>query len=358
VEITVDPTVLAAYGYTQESVTINEISSGLINRTYLITSKIGKEQYILQKINTLVFKNPNAIAHNISLIADYLHQNFPEYLFIAIKPTINGEEMAHIKQAYWRMQPFIANTIALNVLTQPKQAYEASKQFGKLSKLLNKFDISALEPTIPNFHNLEVRFQQYTDALANTSPELKNKASVQINDALAHKYILDYYQSYKQRSDFPDRVMHHDTKISNVLLNAETFEGVCVIDLDTIMPGKFISDLGDMMRTYLCAFSENETDLSKIKIRLPYFEAMIKGYLSEMKNSLTETEKELILFSGKYMIYMQALRFLSDFLNGNIYYQINYPEQNLDRAKNQFKLLVELSKNEKELQDIIEENLI
>jgi Ser/Thr protein kinase RdoA (MazF antagonist) len=152
--------------------------------------------------------------------------------------------------------------------------------------------------------------------------------------------------------------MHHDTKISNVLLDPENFKGVCVIDLDTIMPGKFISDLGDMIRTYTCAFSENETDLSKIKIRTSYFEALIKGYLSEMRSILTKTEKELVHFAGKYMIYMQALRFLTDFLTGNIYYQIQYPRQNLDRSTNQFKLLQELYIKEKELQDIIEENLV
>lgn len=151
--------------------------------------------------------------------------------------------------------------------------------------------------------------------------------------------------------------MHHDTKISNVLLNEEDNTGICVIDLDTLMPGKFISDLGDMMRTYLCAYAENETDLNKIKIRLPYFKATVEGYLSEMANILTPTEKELILFSGKYIIYMQALRFLTDYLNGSIYYPIAYPTQNLDRTKNQLKLLNELFENEKILQDIIEECL-
>jgi hypothetical protein len=197
----------------------------------------------------------------------------------------------------------------LDVLSEPQQAYEAAKQFGKLSRLLNNFDSKILKPTIAGFHDLGLRFEQFTAALNQTSAELKQNAKQEIEEALEHKYILDYFKSYSHRVDFPD---------------AKNFEGVCVIDLDTIMPGKFISDLGDMMRTYLCAFSENETDLSKVKIRLPYFEAMIKGYLSEMKGTLTATEKELILFSGKYIIYMQALRFLTDFLNGNIYYPISY----------------------------------
>lgn len=357
-ELNLDSEVLKAYGYTKENTKITQIGTGLINRTYLLSPQSEERKYILQNINTSVFQSPQAIANNLRVIADYLTFNSPEYLFIKPVSTINSEEMAHIRNEYWRMLPFVPNTISLDVLADPKQAYEAARQFGKLSRLLNQFDAKTLQPTIPGFHDLELRYEQFIAALNQASEPEKEQASTQIRDALSHKYILDYFNSYAHRTDFPDRVMHHDTKISNVLLDNKTNEGICVIDLDTIMPGKFISDLGDMMRTYLCAFSENETDLNKIKIRLPYFEAMIKGYLSEMKGILTETEKELILFSGKYMIYMQALRFLTDFLSGNKYYPTSYPVQNLDRVKNQFKLLYELAVNEKELQDIIEEHLV
>jgi len=357
-ELGLDAKVLEAYGYTKENVKITRIGTGLINRTYLLSTLPEDKKHILQKINTSVFKKPQAIADNLKAVAGYLTKTYPDYLFIKPISTVKGEEMAQIHNEYWRMLPYVSDTVSLDVLNEPQQAYEAAKQFGKLSSLLNDFDVSVLEPTIPGFHDLGLRFKQFNLALSTTSKELRKQAKLQIDDALVHKHILDYFRSYSKCVDFPDRVMHHDTKISNVLLDSETFKGVCVIDLDTIMPGKFISDLGDMMRTYLCAFSENETDLDKIKIRLPYFEAMIKGYLSEMKSILTETEKELILFSGKYIIYMQALRFLTDFLNGNIYYPTSYLSQNLDRAKNQFKLLQELFLNEKELQDIIEENLV
>ncbi|UKT62849.1 phosphotransferase enzyme family protein [Pedobacter mucosus] len=357
-ELNLDPEILKAFGFSEENITITQIGSGLINRTYLVSEQLADKKYILQNINTAVFKNPEAIANNIKAVANYLLISSPDYLFIKPIQTAFGDEMAFIKHEYWRLLPFIADTVSLDVLTQPLQAYEAAKQFGKLSRLLKNFNVSKLEQTIAGFHSLDLRFDQFSKALICITPEIKALAKIQIDSALAHKYILDFYKSYAHSVDLPDRVMHHDTKISNVLLNADTFEGVCVIDLDTLMPGKFFSDLGDMMRTYLCAFSENETDLSKIKIRLPYFEAMIKGYLSEMKSVLTPTEKELILFSGKYIIYMQALRFLTDYLNGNIYYPINYESQNLDRAKNQFKLLQEITLNEKELQSIIEENLV
>ncbi|QPH41390.1 phosphotransferase enzyme family protein [Pedobacter endophyticus] len=356
-ELNLDSEVLSAYGYTKEDTEITQIGTGLINRTYLLAPVSAHKKFILQNINTAVFKNPQTIATNLKAVGSYLKSNYSDYLFIEPVSTIDGEEMAFVKGAYWRMLPFVPDTVSLDVLTDPKQAYEAAKQFGKLSRLLNNFDASMLEDTIPRFHDLDLRFEQFSTVLTETSDELKELAKTEIDGALRHRYILDHFKSYSHRTDFPDRVMHHDTKISNVLLNDRTFTGVCVIDLDTIMPGKFVSDLGDMMRTYLCAFSENETDLSKIKIRLPYFEATVKGYLSEMKDILTPTEKELILFSGRYIIYMQALRFLTDFLNGDVYYPINYPTQNLDRAKNQFALLHELSVNEKELQDIIEANL-
>ena len=357
-ELNLDSEVLKTYGFTKVNTIITLIGMGLINRTYLLSPVSEENKFILQNINTNVFKHPQNIARNLKLIANYLASKYPDYLFIKPISTISGEEMAFTNGKYWRLLPYIPNTISLEVLNEPKQAYEAARQFGKLSRLLADFDATTLQETIPGFHDLSLRVDQFENALKLASTELKTMAKKQIEDATSQKHLLDYFNSFSHRKDFPDRVMHHDTKISNVLLDAETFKGVCVIDLDTMMPGKFISDLGDMMRTYLCAFSENETDLSKINIRLPYFEAMIKGYLSEMKSILTETEKELILFSGKYMIYMQALRFLTDFLNGNIYYPINYPAQNLDRAKNQFKLLSELSINEKELQEIIEENLV
>ncbi|KLT66088.1 phosphotransferase enzyme family protein [Pedobacter sp. BMA] len=356
-ELNLDSEVLNAYGFNNEDLDIIQIGTGLINRTYLLSQGISKKKYILQNINTLVFKNPQAIADNLRLIADYLLTAYPDYLFIKPIPILNGEEMFFFQNEYWRMLPYVQETVSLDVLTEPQQAYEAAKQFGKLSRLLDQFDASKLEPTIEGFHDLGLRYEQFQTALNTSSESLKQQAQNEIDDAITHRYILDYFQSYILRSDFPDRVMHHDTKISNVLLNAQTNEGICVIDLDTIMPGKFISDLGDMMRTYLCAFSENETDLNKIKIRLPYFEATIEGYLSEMKHILTPTEKELILFSGKYIIYMQALRFLTDFLNGDKYYPTTYLIQNLDRAKNQFRLLSDLTSREKELQDIIEMHL-
>lgn len=354
--INIDEEIVQAYGFTSTNIKLQQIGSGHINRTYLLTTIEGLK-YILQNINTYVFKDPHAIATNIKAVADELKLHHPNYLFPTPIATVSGELMFEHNQDFWRLLPFIDNTIAFDTLSVPNQAYEAAKQFGKLSRLLNKIDLSKLKPTIIGFHDLAWRYEQFIEALNKAPEALKSTAHAEIDITLRHHFIVTYYQSYTNGNDFPDRVMHHDTKISNVLLSEIDSRGVCVIDLDTLMPGKFISDLGDMMRTYLCAFSENEKDFEKVQIRLPYFKATIEGYLSEMASILTETEKELILYSGKYIIYMQALRFLTDYLNGSIYYPISYPTQNLDRTKNQFKLLNELFENEKILQGIIDESL-
>ncbi len=356
-ELTIDESILKAYGLTRETINIQQIGSGLINGTYLLTNIANGKKFVLQYLNKVVFTNPEAIANNIDAVAQFLKQNHPDYLFPAPVASVTGHSMYLQAGKHWRLMPFVDGTVALDTLSTPKQAFEAAKQFGKLSRLLNRFDSSKLEPTIAGFHDLALRFTQFKGALNAASNANKEKAAKEIETALALEHLLSQYLQFKSKADFPDRVMHHDTKISNALLDQESFEGVCVIDLDTLMPGKFISDLGDMMRTYLCEFSENETDLSKITIRIAYFSAMIDGYLSEMGSILTDTEKELILFSGKYMIYMQALRFLTDFLNGSIYYPTTYAEQNLDRAKNQFKLLEELFANEEQLQHLIDVSL-
>jgi thiamine kinase-like enzyme len=356
-ELKIREEILNAYGFASANISLKQIGSGHINRTYLLFDHIRKAQFILQNINTDVFKDPFAIANNINAVANYLKNTAPNYVFPAPIATVNGDLMCCEHNAYWRLLPFISHTIALDSLTDPNQAYEAAKQFGMLSKLLKDFDASNLKPTIQGFHDLSWRYDQFTFALANAEEKFLSTAEPEIEMAIQHHDLVAYSQSLQRSEDFPTRVMHHDTKISNVLLDAKDNHGICVIDLDTLMPGKFVSDLGDMMRTYLCAYAENETDLTKVILRFPYFEATIKGYLSEMAEVLTAKEKEMILFSGKHIIYMQALRFLTDFLSGSTYYPISYASQNLDRAKNQFKLLSELFENEKVLEGIIQKCL-
>lgn len=356
-ELKVDEEILKAYGFTSTTIKLQQIGSGHINRTYLLLTEDG-DKYVLQRLNTSVFTQPHLIASNLKKVSNELTSRYPFYLFPAPLPTKNGDLLATVEKEHWRLLPFVADAISFDALSDPKQAYEAAKQFGKLTRLLDKFDTSTLKPTIQRFHDLNLRYQQFIEATEQAQSHLKEFSANEIKNAISLKSIVQDYTYHLNNPDFPDRVIHHDTKISNVLLNEEDHTGVCVIDLDTLMGGKYISDVGDMMRTYLCEFSEDEKDLGKIKIRLPYFKATISGYLSEMAIILTPTEKKLILFSGKFIIYMQALRFLTDYLNGSVYYPISYDEHNLDRAKNQFKLLSELFKNEDTLQSIIDECLL
>jgi len=190
-----------------------------------------------------------------------------------------------------------------------------------------------------------LRYEQFQAAIKNASPERFERCREMIN-ALQQQYsIVETFESIKTNPAFKTRVMHHDTKISNVLFD-ENNKGICVIDLDTVMPGYFISDVGDMMRTYLSPADEEETDLSKIDVREDYFDAIVRGYLSEMHDELSNEEKKYFVYAGKFMIYMQALRFLADYLNNDIYYGAKYDLHNFNRAANQLTLLNILIKKE------------
>lgn len=234
-ELSIAEELIEAYGFTADTVSLQQIGSGHINQTYLLSSLKDNKKYILQNINTEVFKEPFAIANNIKAVADYLKEHYPDYLFPAPITTLNGDLMAHHDNGYWRLLPFVEDTSAFDTLSETKQAYEAAKQFGKLSRLLNEFDTSILSITIPGFHDLAWRYEQFTFALNQAATNLKITANEVIETALHHHFIIDYYRSYERSKEFPDRVMHHDTKISNVLLSSSTNSGVCVIDLDTLM---------------------------------------------------------------------------------------------------------------------------
>jgi Ser/Thr protein kinase RdoA (MazF antagonist) len=237
------------------------------------------------------------------------------------------------------MFPFITNSHTIDMVEKPQQAYEAAKQFGRFTKFLSGFDASVLKITLPDFHNLTLRYQQFEMALETGNPERIKQSTGLIPAIKQNKRIVDEYNSCKEK--FTIRVTHHDTKISNVLFDVKE-HGLCVIDLDTVMPGYFISDVGDMMRTYLCPVSEEEKDFSKIIIRKEFYDAIVAGYLSEMGAELTDIEKQYFHYAGEFMIYMQAIRFLTDHLNDDSYYGAKYEGHNFVRAGNQITLLQRL----------------
>lgn len=338
--------ILEAYGFDPKEWVIQPFGTGLINHTWLL--KKDDEEYILQKINNNVFKDPNAISANVRLVGDYLQHHFPDYFFVTPIHSTDNRDIIQNSDGYYRIFPFVKNSVTYMTVESPELAFEAAKQFGKFTHLLSGFDEKLLKETIVNFHNLSLRYEQFEASLKEGNKERLSIAADIIKRLEKYKYIVDEFEQIKKSTQFRKRVMHHDTKISNVLFDKQ-HKGLCVIDLDTVMSGYFISDVGDMMRTYLSPVSEEEKDFSKIEVRDDYFLAIVEGYLNQMHADLTEEEQRNFIYAGKFMIYMQCIRFLSDYLNNDVYYGSKYEGHNLNRAINQLYLLERLEEKEEHL---------
>lgn len=343
------PTILRSYDI-NENYLIEPLTSGLINKTWRITG--GQTQFILQQINVKVFKKPFDLAANIRMINEYLSKHSPEYLFVSPLANAKGQDIVYEKdEGYFRLFPFIKGSHTVDVVSSAEQSYQAAFQFGKFARLLSGFEVHRLHITIPDFHNLLLRYEQFEESLQNGNQGRIRQSEALVRDLRQRISIVDEFERLKKDIRVKARVMHHDTKISNVLFDTEG-KGMCVIDLDTIMPGYFISDVGDMMRTYLSPASEEEKDFTKIDVREDFFRGIVQGYAEAMNDELTDAEKKLITYSGSFLTYMQALRFLTDYFNDDIYYGAKYDEQNLVRAGNQVQLLKKMEEK-KDLLDAI-----
>lgn len=312
---------------------VARVGSGHINKTFKVTT--GNAGYILQQINTNVFVNPEVIARNLEHARDHLSQNHPEYLFISpIGSLVYADE-----KDPWRLYPYIENTITVDDVQSVDQAYEASKSFGRFGKFMKGCDLSKFRPTIDQFHNLSLRYDQFIVAFHSADVKAKRAAASEIEAAVNLRPVVDRYNSVITSKTLVLGIFHNDTKINNVLFDGHSKKAVAVIDLDTVMEGYFIYDLGDLVRTIVSPVSEEEKDLDKITVRKEFYNAIIDGYLSEMGNAISKEERSLAPFAGVMMTYIMALRFLADFLRGNTYYHITYPDQNLVRARNQLRLI-------------------
>jgi thiamine kinase-like enzyme len=332
--------ILEAFELSQKT-SAKQFGNGLINSTYLLEDE---KKYILQKINTKVFTKPEIIANNIRNCANYFDRKALNYLFIVPILTRKGEEYFVNHDETWRLTPFVPNSFTVDELNDPKQAYEAAKAVGKFAAATNGIEVSNFGETIPRFHDLTFRYEEFMMSLKNGRADriLEQKQLIERIKELSA--ICNTFESIKNNSQIPIRIQHHDTKINNILFDKTNSKSLCLCDLDTVMPGYFISDLGDMMRTYLAEANEEIIDVEKVVVRSEFYKALIDGYLSEMEHILTDAEKPYIFYAGEFLIYMQALRFMTDYLNGDIYYGIKYPENNLNRTKNQLKLLSEYQK--------------
>lgn len=325
--------------------------SGLIHSTYMVS--LGDEpRYILQRVNHHVFRKPEDIAHNLKIIGSFLKANQPDYMFTSPIPDMEGKDYVMDDGDYYRLYAFVPGTHTVDLCEKPEQAYEAAFQFGRFTAVLADLRTDMLRYTIPGFHDLSNRYNQFLEALQKGDVTRISGTKEVARFLLDRNSIVDRYQHIQNDPYFKKRVIHHDTKISNVLFDGES-KGVCVIDLDTVMPGYFISDLGDMMRTYVSPANEEEADLEKVVIRKDFVKAIFQGYNDQMGAKLSEKERSSFVYSGKFMIYMQALRFYTDHLNNDVYYGAKYENHNLVRANNQVRLLTELELVENELNRLI-----
>ena len=335
--------ILQSFGLDKSDFSVDRIGTGHIHDTYKL---VGKESYVLQRVNMNVFTKPHVIASNLRAASDYLKKKHPLYVFLSSVLTVDGKEMSYDSEGYpWRLFPYINNSITIDRVETEEEAFGAAAAFAKLTCNLEGVDINLFKPTIERFHDLPARYEQFENAVEKSSEERLKKAAGAVEKCKQFQYIVDRYEELIGEGSLRLRITHNDTKINNILIDATTRQPICVIDLDTLMPGYFIYDVGDMVRTFVSPADEEENDLSKVEFRKSIYEALVAGYLSQMGETLTNAEKTLFSFAGMMMTYIMALRMLSDFLIGDVYYHITYPEQNLVRAVNQLKLLEVLSKS-------------
>jgi thiamine kinase-like enzyme len=322
-----------------------ELASGHINDTYLIETT-NKSCYVLQRINKGVFKDVQGLINNKVLISKHLQKKLSHLPKNEIKkrvltfiPVKNGDYFFIDKESnFWNMMAYIPDSITYETVNNIEVAYEGGKLIGDFLNLTSDFDATKLIEVIPKFHDMSFRFSQFEDSLKAASKERLKKAEKYINKVWDLKEEMHIIQHLKESGAIKLRVTHNDTKISNVLFDKKN-KGLCVIDTDTVMPGVVHYDFGDAIRTICNSAAEDETDLEKVNFNLEFYKAYTKGFLEEVESVLNPTELKYLPLGAKTMIFIMAIRFLTDFLNGDVYYKTKYSDHNLDRSKNQFKLI-------------------
>lgn len=350
---------------------IEENKQGNINKTYILTYKNKNKtlKYLLQEINANVFKEPDLVMHNIELVTNHINKKLKSnkdttHKTLTIIKTLDDKNMYvctnNNELKYYRAFDYIENCISYDSFKDSKDAnflaYNAGKSFGYFQALLKDFNPNLLHETISDFHNTKKRFNSLLEAIEN---KITNRAS------LFSKEIIDLIERIKEYSvivdelgsTIPIRVTHNDTKLNNILMNKDTNEGISIIDLDTVMPGSILYDIGDGIRSACANSFEDETDKEKIYLNLDLTKSYLKGFLEETYYFLTDEEIKYIGLSIKILTYELVLRFLTDYLNGDTYFKIKYPEHNKDRFLNQYILLLDLDKKIDEIDEFVLETI-
>ena len=335
---------------------IEEYGNGHINDTYLTSTG----NHILQRINTAIFKDPQRLMDNIEKVTEFLRKKIvaeggnPDRETLTVIKTLDGKNFyRYDDEHYFRVYKFIKDTITIENSKSPADLFAAGKGFGHFQKLLDDFPVESLYETIEDFHNTPKRVEALKTAIVENRAGRASLVQGEIEFALENASFADKVVSQISNGSIPLRVTHNDTKINNILFDKDTRQAVCVIDLDTVMPGSALYDFGDALRIGASTAAEDETDLDKVFFNEAAFEGFAKGYFSEMKDSLTESEIALLPFSAKLLTYECGIRFLTDYLNGDTYFKIHHEHHNIERARNQFKLVSDISKKEDRLNAII-----
>jgi Ser/Thr protein kinase RdoA (MazF antagonist) len=332
--------------------------SGHINDTYRVTYASGNTpcRYIFQRLNHAVFPNPLAVMENGQRVTAHLAQKFagqPDATrrVLTLVPTCAGKFfLRDIVGNFWRVFPFIEKTRTVDIVETPAQAFAAARAFGQFQTLLADLPTPRLHDTIPDFHHTPKRFSALEKTVAADVVNRAATAKPEIEFALKNRAICRVLLN----AQLPERVTHNDTKINNVLLDAATGEGVCVIDLDTVMPGLALYDFGDMVRSMTNPAAENERDLAKVEMQFPVFEALSRGYRAAA-DFLTPAEKNLLPVAGQVVTFELGLRFLTDFLAGDTYFKVQRDGENLDRCRAQFKLFESMRRQESAMSKLVSE---
>ena len=336
---------------------------GLINDTFRVTyrHRAISIRYLLQRVNAHVFKNPAELMQNIALITRHQLQK----LKIAGVRDLQ-RSCLHLIYArnglpyyvddvgkYWRTYEFIENAHTFDSVQTPQQAFEAAAAFGRFQKALLDLPAAKLHATIPNFHHTIKRFKALEAAIAEDCQNLAQECKAEIDFSRQRESMAGVVVDLVQAGQIPTRIVHNDTKLNNVLLDDLTHKGICVIDLDTVMPGTVLYDFGDLVRSCTNPAAQDETDLRRVYLDLSLFEALAKGYLAQARSFLTQAEKAHLIFGVKLITFELGIRFLTDYLSGDQYFKTQYPQQNLNRCRTQFKLIKSIEANEIAMERIL-----
>lgn len=337
---------------------VEPYGNGHINDTF-IASTDGA--YILQRINTAIFKDVDGLMDNISSVTEHLRAKIkaaggnPDRETLTLIKTSDGKNYYRCENGEcYRVYKLIENSVSYDLVENSQQFYHAAKAFGRFQNMLNDFPAENLNETIPDFHDTRKRIKHLEDAIAEDKCGRLEEVEKEVEFALARKNEMGIVMEGIEEGVIPVRVTHNDTKLNNVMLDIDTGEGVCVIDLDTVMPGSLLFDYGDALRFGASSGSEDETDLSKIYFDMNLFEHFTKGYLEETSDILTNRERELLPFSAKLLTYECGIRFLTDYLNGDTYFKIHREKHNLDRCRTQFKLVYDMEQKMDEMKEIVD----